>query len=105
MPAMIRSSVVLPEPDGPSNATGSPCGTVRLTSRRAVKLPNRFVTCWTSMLMGILQLGRGRGAVRSVGPRGAMGAPFHGGLRGQRDEREQRQQRRDRERRRRVVLV
>ena len=31
-PAMMRSSVVLPEPDGPSSATSSPVGTSRLTS-------------------------------------------------------------------------
>ena len=37
---MIRSSVVLPEPDGPSSATNSPVATLRLTSRSAVNAPN-----------------------------------------------------------------
>ena len=39
-PAMMRSSVVLPEPDGPSSATSSPAGTSRLTSSSAVNAPN-----------------------------------------------------------------
>ena len=39
---MIRSSVVLPEPDGPSRATNSPVATLRLTSRRAVKRAERL---------------------------------------------------------------
>ena len=39
-PAMIRSKVVLPEPEGPNRATSSPLATVRLTSRRAVNSPN-----------------------------------------------------------------
>ena len=31
-PAIIRSVVVLPQPDGPSSTTNSPCAIVRLTS-------------------------------------------------------------------------
>ena len=48
---MIRSRVVLPEPDGPSRATNSPVATVRLTSRKAAKPPNVLLIRWTSMLM------------------------------------------------------
>ena len=48
---MIRSSVVLPEPDGPSSATSSPVATLRLTSRSAVKAPKVLVMLRTSMLM------------------------------------------------------
>ena len=39
-PAMMRSSVVLPEPDGPSSASSAPSATVKLTSFSATKLPN-----------------------------------------------------------------
>src|SRR5579859_6541805 len=41
---MTRSSVVLPEPEGPSNATSSPPGTSSVTSSSAVKRPKRLVT-------------------------------------------------------------
>ena len=41
---MIRSSVVLPDPDGPSSATSSPAATEKDTSFTAVKLPYAFVT-------------------------------------------------------------
>ena len=50
---MIRSSVVLPEPDGPSSATSRPRGISRSTSSSAVKLPNRLVMSRTVMLMGV----------------------------------------------------
>src|SRR6476469_5244488 len=40
---MIRSSVVLPQPDGPRNVTRLPRGTSRETSSSAVKRPNRLV--------------------------------------------------------------
>ena len=43
-PAIIRSSVVLPQPDGPSRQTKVPCGTSRLIASTAVKSPNRLVT-------------------------------------------------------------
>src|SRR5258706_2813484 len=38
-PAMMRSSVVLPHPDGPRKQTNSPCATSRRMSRSAVKAP------------------------------------------------------------------
>src|SRR5687767_4552958 len=46
---MIRSIVVLPPPDGPSRATSSPGGTVKLTLFRATKLPKPLLTFLTSM--------------------------------------------------------
>src|SRR5688572_16649868 len=51
-PAMMRSSVVLPEPLGPSSATSSPVPIVRLTFFSAWKLPKVLLTLLTSMLMG-----------------------------------------------------
>jgi hypothetical protein len=38
-PAMIRSIVVLPQPDGPRNVTNSPSATLRSTSRSATLSP------------------------------------------------------------------
>ena len=46
---MMRSRLVLPEPEGPSSATSSPVGTVRLTSFTATKEPKVFVTPRTSI--------------------------------------------------------
>src|SRR5688572_19250226 len=42
-PAIILSSVVLPQPDGPSRQTKVPCGTERLRLSTAVKLPKCLV--------------------------------------------------------------
>ena len=47
---MIRSSVVLPEPDGPSSASNSPLPTFRSTSSSAAKAPNFFTMFLTSMV-------------------------------------------------------
>ena len=44
-PAMIRSSVVLPEPLGPKSATSSPSLIDRLTSRSAWYVPNDLLMC------------------------------------------------------------
>ena len=41
---MIRSSVDLPEPLGPSSAVSEPSATSSETSSRAAKSPKRFVT-------------------------------------------------------------
>ena len=38
-PAMMRRSVVLPQPDGPRKHTNSPCATSSRMSRRAMKAP------------------------------------------------------------------
>ena len=42
-PAMTRSSVDLPEPDGPSSAVSDPDGISSETSSSASKSPKRFV--------------------------------------------------------------
>src|SRR5437868_6527932 len=49
-PAIIRSVVVLPQPDGPSRQTTSPAATLRSTSRTARKLPKRFVIRLSSIV-------------------------------------------------------
>src|SRR5688500_5641268 len=97
---MTRSSVVLPDPEGPSSATSSPEWTVKLTSRSAMKLPNDLVRFLTSMLISVptradLQVGLSR--------RGQFS--FQNRLHNQRHDRQQRQQRRDGERRLEHVLV
>src|SRR3954447_25081887 len=43
-PARPRSSVVFPQPEGPSRTMNSPSATVRLTSFVAMTLPNVLVT-------------------------------------------------------------
>ena len=43
-PAIIRSVVVLPQPEGPSSVKNCPSGMSRSISRTAVKSPNFFVT-------------------------------------------------------------
>ena len=50
-PAMMRSSVVLPEPLGPSSATSSPVPIVTLTFFSAWKLPKVLLMLLTSMLI------------------------------------------------------
>ena len=41
-PAIMRSVVVLPQPDGPSRQKNSPSSTVKLDGLRAWKGPKRF---------------------------------------------------------------
>ena len=48
---MSRSSVVLPDPDGPSSARSSPPPTSRSTSSTAVNEPKRLVTPRTVILI------------------------------------------------------
>src|SRR5688572_1023270 len=52
-PAMMRRSVVLPDPLGPSRATSSPVPIVRLTSFSASKVPKDLLMRWASMLMSL----------------------------------------------------
>ena len=47
---MIRSSVDLPEPLGPSSAVSEPSGISSETSSSATKSPNRFVTSRTAIM-------------------------------------------------------
>ena len=49
-PAIMRSVVVLPQPDGPSRQTTSPAATDRSASRTAVKSPNFLVTLRISIV-------------------------------------------------------
>ena len=48
----MRSSVVLPEPEGPSSAVSEPSGTSSETSSSAVKLPKDLLMDWIEMDMG-----------------------------------------------------
>ena len=48
---MIRSSDVLPEPEGPSSASSSPVSTCRSTLSTATKMPKRLAMPRSSMLM------------------------------------------------------
>ena len=43
-PAIMRSSVVLPQPEGPSSVKNSPASMAMLTWSTAVKVPKRRVT-------------------------------------------------------------
>ena len=47
-PAMVRSSVVLPDPDGPSRAKNPPSSKAMDTSSSATVRPKRLVTLRTS---------------------------------------------------------
>src|ERR671923_2340151 len=57
-PAMIRRSVVLPQPEGPRKQTSSPGSTDRLTSRSATKPPKCLETPST-LSAALLWLGFG----------------------------------------------
>src|SRR5882724_9344321 len=50
-PAIMRNTVVLPPPLGPSNASSSPSLAEKLTLLTAATLPNRLLTFFSSMLM------------------------------------------------------
>src|SRR5690349_14676456 len=50
-PAMIRKSVVFPDPDGPKSATSDPVGASTVTPSSAAKSPNRFDTFLAVMLI------------------------------------------------------
>src|SRR5881628_707158 len=58
-PAIIRSNVVLPHPDGPSNTRNSPSRIERSTSSTAWSCPNRLLRCRISTPA----IGRGRSPV------------------------------------------
>src|SRR5258708_30217950 len=58
---MTRSSVVLPDPEGPSSASNSPVCTSKLTSRSAENVPNCFDRLRTSMVMVLLLIRLGPG--------------------------------------------
>src|SRR3954470_10008362 len=93
-PAMIRSSVVLPEPEGPSSASNSPCATLRSTLSSAVKLPNFLTMFLTSMVTWPVPWFLS-----------FVEAALENGLHDQRDQRQHRQQRRNRERRYELIFI
>src|SRR5258708_15190453 len=92
---MMRSSVVLPEPEGPSSASSSPCFTSSLTASSATVPSNRLLRSRTSMPM----LPRSReGELAGV-------TPFEEPLDRQRDQRKRSEERCDGKGRNDVVLI
>src|SRR5215471_5959650 len=109
----MRSSVVLPEPDGPSSATSSPERMSSRTCSSAVKSPKRLVTSRIAICMAHSQehfpakwvpvrrrkrdqtKNQGSGPIQWIGSLPC--APLQRGLGNQRHQREQREQRGDRE--------
>src|ERR1017187_10539370 len=94
-PAIMRSTVVLPPPLGPSNAISSPSFTENVTALTTVVSPNFFVTAFSSMLMPLLTIHSPH--CQLLRPRLL---PLQKGLDAERKQRQQRQQARHRERRR-----
>src|SRR5690606_8338520 len=98
-PAMRRSSVVLPEPEGPSRAISSPERISSETSWSAGKVSNSLRTLVTRTCMGsILSMSAGGGEFGAV-------AHFKERLQRQRHQRKAGQQRGDREGAGGVVVV
>src|SRR4051812_12523388 len=98
---MMRSSVVLPDPEGPSRAMNSPFWMVWLTSLSAVNWLKVLVMpiAWRLMMeLPWLLMSTAAGET-------APDAPFQQALADEGDQRQQRQQRGDRERADEVVLV
>src|SRR5688500_14592137 len=54
-PAMMRSSVVLPQPEGPRRQTNSPWATASVTSRKATKAPKCLETPSTLSAASLLR--------------------------------------------------
>src|SRR5436305_6332062 len=91
---MIRSSVVLPEPEGPSSASNSPWATLRSTLSSAAKLPNFLTMSLTSMVTWFVPWFLS-----------FVEAALEHGLHDQRDQRQHRQQRRNRKRRHELIFI
>src|ERR1700757_4010445 len=94
-PAIMRRTVVLPPPLGPSSAINSPSLTEKLTELTAVTSPNFLLTLWSSMLMrepseSMLVLGNGRFPLGQIV--GALRFPFDPGLEAKGEEGQQREQ-------------
>src|SRR5689334_745358 len=87
-PAMMRSSVVLPEPEGPSKASNSPLSTRRSTLSSAAKSPKRLTIFLTSIVTMM-----------------PFQTAFERDLDHQRDQRKHGQERGDRERSYELVLI
>src|SRR5690349_17585275 len=102
-PAIIRSTVVLPPPLGPSTAISSPSFTDKVTLLTAATSPNCFVTLLSSMLTGSDKSMIGRG---SLGSRIFSSLfPFQEGFDGQGQQGQERQEARHREGGGRIVFV
>src|ERR1700716_1657775 len=86
---MTRSSVALPDPDGPSSASNSPLPTLRSTPSSAANAPNFFTMFLTSI------------ATRES----LVQMPFENGFCQQRDQRQHGQQGSDREGRAELIFV
>src|SRR6185295_12057843 len=91
---MIRNSVVLPEPDGPSSASNSPLPTLRSTLSSAAKVPNFLTIFLTSMVTWVVPWRLP-----------FVQSPFENGLHDQRDQGKHRQQRGNRKRRHELILI
>src|SRR3954469_14258744 len=87
---MIRNSVVLPDPDGPSSATSSPVSTRRSTLSSALKAPNCLTILRTSIVTALLSF---------------HDLTFENRLGDQRDQSQQGQQGSDRKRPDRLIFV
>src|SRR4051794_23245467 len=87
---MIRSSVVFPEPEGPSSASNSPLATLRSRSSSAVNAPNLFTMFLSSI------------ATRNLS---FVEMPLEDGLGDERNQRQHGKQRRDRERRHKLIFI
>src|SRR5215210_8960409 len=61
-PAIMRSVVVLPQPDGPRNETNSPRSAARLKSSTATNSPNLFWTPLSSRNVMVPSSGMSSGA-------------------------------------------
>src|SRR3954451_10914562 len=92
-PAMIRNSVVLPEPEGPSSASNSPLPTFRSTLSSAANAPNFLTMFLTSMVTWIVPC------------LSFVETPFENSLHDQRDQGQHRQQRGNRKRRHELILI
>ncbi len=92
---MMRNSVVLPEPDGPSKATSFPLGTTRSTLLSALKAPKVLVMPVAIILM----------VVRSRLGASLLEFPFDEAFQNERDDRQDREERSHGERTDKVVFV
>src|SRR5262245_6677160 len=75
---MMRKSVVLPDPDGPSRATSVPAGASTVTLSRTTFFPNRLQMFFAVMLMRDPQPGRvGTARSYNIRPAGPEAAGYH----------------------------
>src|SRR5262245_37737013 len=108
---MMRSRVVLPEPDGPSSATSSPAGMSRLMLSQTTVRPKRLLRLRTSMLMPVSfdvdSWGWPEGSFRMVflQPQLRLDPLLDDELEHQAHQRQAGQQRGDREGRRELIFV